>query len=164
MKLHITEAGYRVPGIIRWPGHTRPGTVSTEPVCNVDLLPTFCEIAGIKPPKDRTLDGASLLPLFEGKPIQRPHPLYWQYDFAISKPWEVSLREGPWKLLANKTLDQFELYNVADDIGEAKNLAGQQPGRVKQMAAVMKKLHAEINAEGATSGNPPPRQGQQKKK
>src|SRR5262249_7180236 len=38
MKLHITEAGYRVPGIVRWPGHTRPGTVSAEPVCSVDLL------------------------------------------------------------------------------------------------------------------------------
>jgi len=54
MKLHITEAGYRVPGILRWPGHTKPGTISTEPVCSVDLLPTICEIAGIKAPTDRT--------------------------------------------------------------------------------------------------------------
>jgi arylsulfatase A len=162
MKLHITEAGYRVPGIIRWPGHTKPNTVSAEPVCNLDLLPTFCEIAGVKPPTGRALDGASILPLFRGKPIRRPHPLYWQYDFAISQPWEVSLRDGAWKLLANKTLDQFELYNLADDIGEAKNLAVQQPERVKRMAAAMKKLHAEINTEGAKSGNPPPRLGRQK--
>ena len=95
--------------------------------------------------------------MFEGRPIQRPHPLYWQYDFAISKPWEVSLRDGPWKLLANKTLDHYELYNVADDIGESKDVADQYPDRVKQMAAVMKTLHAEINAEGAKSGNPAPR-------
>jgi arylsulfatase A len=164
MKLHITEAGYRVPGIIRWPRHTRAGSVSAEPVCNLDILPTFCAIAGIAPPADRPLDGASLLPVLDGGTIARPHPLYWQYDFAISKPWEVSLRDGPWKLLANKTLEQFELYNVADDIGEAKNLAEKFPDRVKQMAAAMKKLHAEINAEGAKSGNPPPRQGQPKKK
>src|SRR5262249_25011779 len=39
MKLHMTEAGYRVPGIIRWPGHIKAGTVSAEPVCNFDLLP-----------------------------------------------------------------------------------------------------------------------------
>ncbi len=157
MKLHITEAGYRVPGIVRWPGHTRAGTVCTEPVCHLDLLPTLCEIVGVTPPKDRALDGASLRPLFDGRPIVRPHPLYWQYDFAISKPWEVSLRDGPWKLLANKALNRFELYNLVEDIGEATNLADQYPDRVRDMTAVMKRLHAEINAEGASSGNPKPR-------
>lgn len=162
MKLHITEAGYRVPGIIRWPGHTQPGMVSTEPVCNLDLLPTFCDIAGVKPSQDRALDGASLMPMFQGKPIQRPHPLYWQYDFAISKPWVVSLRDGPWKLLGNATLDQFELYNLIDDTGEAQNLAAKHPNRVQQMATVMKKLHEEIKAEGSKSGNPPARKGQKK--
>ena len=50
MKLHVTEAGYRVPGIVRWPGHARPGTVSAEPVCGVDLMPTFCAVAGVAPP------------------------------------------------------------------------------------------------------------------
>jgi arylsulfatase A len=154
MKLHVTEAGYRVPGILRWPGHTRPGRVSTEPVCSVDLLPTFCAIAGIKPPEGRSLDGADLAPLFEGKPVKRPHPLYWQYDFAISKPWVVSLREGPWKLLANAGLDRFELYNLADDVGETKDLADKEPERVKQMTAEMRRLHAEIKAEGARSGKP----------
>ena len=162
MKLHITEAGYRVPGIIRWPGHTRAGTISTEAVCNTDLLPTLCDIADLKPPADRALDGASLVPIFDGKPVQRPHPLYWQYDFAISKPWTVALRDGPWKLLANPALDQFELYNVVDDIGEQSNLASQQPERVTKMTAEMKRLHAEINAEGAKSGNPAPRQGGKK--
>jgi len=174
MKLHITEAGYRVPGILRWPGRARPGTISTEPVCNLDLLPTFCEIAGIRPPTDRALDGASILPIFEGKPgtirhhaergrmVVRPHPLYWQYDFAISRPWEVSLRDGPWKLLADKTLDRFELYNLSDDSGEARNVADGHPDLVRNMAAEMKRLHAEIQAEGARSGNPPARQGKKK--
>jgi arylsulfatase A len=161
MKLHITEAGYRVPGIVRWPGHTRAGTVSTEPVCNVDLLPTLCSIAGVKPPEGRVLDGAIITPLFEDKPVKRPHPLYWQYDLAISKPWVVSLRDGPWKLLADAKLEKFELYNVVDDVGEKKDLADSQPDRVKQMAEVMKRLHQEIQGEGARSGNPPPRQPKQ---
>ena len=163
MKLHITEAGYRVPGILRWPGHTQPGTTSDEPVCNLDLLPTACALAGIEPPRDRVLDGANLLPLFQGQPIQRPHPLYWQYDFAISQPWVTALRDGPWKLLANATLDVFELYRVADDVGEQQNLADQHPDRVQQMAGVMQRLHAEIAAEGAKSGNPPSRTGRAKK-
>jgi arylsulfatase A len=150
MKLHVTEAGYRVPGIVRWPGHVPAGTTSAEPVCHVDLLPTLAAIVGVRPPQDRALDGANLLPLLEGKPVARPHPLYWQYDFAISKPWEVSLRDGPWKLLANRTLDRFELFNLADDVREAHNLADQEPDRVQKMAAEMKRIHAAIEEEGAT--------------
>jgi arylsulfatase A len=156
MKLHITEGGYRVPGILSWPGHIKPGTISNEPVCNVDLLPTFCALAGLQPPRDRALDGGNLLPLLAGKAIERPHLLYWQYDFAISKPWQVSLRDGPWKLLANATLTEFELYDIADDVGEKQNLAAQKPEQVQRMAAVMKELHAQIKADGARSGNPPP--------
>jgi arylsulfatase A len=157
MKLHITEAGYRVPGIVRWPGHTKAGTVSTEPVCHVDLLPTLCAIAGAKLP-DRKLDGADISPVFAAKPVHRPHALYWQYDFAISRPWVVSLRDGPWKLLADAELDKFELYNLEDDVGESKNLAEKNPERVKRMAAEMKRMHEEIQAEGARSGNSPLRQ------
>ncbi len=156
MKLHITEAGYRVPGIIRWPGHVRAGSVSAEPVCNVDLLPTLCAITHLPLP-ERKLDGADVSPLFAGKPVRRPHPLYWQYDFAISRPWVVALREGPWKLMANAELNRYELYNLVDDVGERKDLAGEQPERVKQMAATMKRLHDDIQAEGARSGNPAPR-------
>lgn len=164
MKLHITEAGYRVPGIVRWPGHAKAGTTSAEPICNVDFLPTACALAGIEPPKDRALDGASLLPFFAGKPIQRPHPLYWQYDVAISTPWTVSLRDGRWKLLANSKLDQFELYDLTADIGEKQDVASQHPDRVKAMTAAMRALHAEIAADGAKSGNPTARQPNAKKK
>src|SRR5262249_32766561 len=106
---------------------------------------------------DRALDGADVTPLFEGKPVKRPHPLYWQYDFAISKPWVVSLRDGPWKLLADAALERFELYDLSDDTGEKKDLAGKEPARVRQRAAEMKRLHAEVLAEGERSGNPPPR-------
>ena len=54
MKLHVTEAGYRVPGIIAWFGHIKAGTVSDIPVSSLDLLPTACALAGIAPPSDRT--------------------------------------------------------------------------------------------------------------
>ncbi|QOV92520.1 sulfatase-like hydrolase/transferase [Humisphaera borealis] len=158
MKLHITEAGYRVPGIMSWPKRITPGQVSETPVCSVDLLPTFCAIAGVDAPKDRALDGANILPMFEGKSITRPHPLYWQYNFSIGRPWEVALLDGNWKLLADKKLEQFALYNLSEDTAEAKDLSAAEPERTKAMAAQMKSLHAEINAEGAKSGNPAPRQ------
>ncbi len=161
MKLHVTEGGYRVPGIVRWPGHAKPGTEIAEPVCNVDVLPTFCALAGIPLP-ERKLDGADISPIFEGKPVRRPHPLYWQYNFAISKPWTIAMREGPWKLLANAKLNEFELYNLVDDVGEHRDVAKQHPERVRAMAAEMRRLHEEIEADAAKSGNPPPRQAQKK--
>ena len=65
-KLHVTEGGYRVPGILRWPGHVAAGTVLSEPVCSVDLLPTFCAIAGAALPEGKPLDGVDLAPLLAG--------------------------------------------------------------------------------------------------
>jgi arylsulfatase A len=147
MKLHVHEGGYRVPGIVAWPGHTKPGSVSDEPVCNVDVLPTLCAIAGVEPPADRPLDGANFLPVLEGKPLTRKAPLYWQYDKAISTPWKVSIREGSWKLLADAKLEKFELYNLADDVSEAKDRSASEPERVRRMTETMKRLHAEINAK-----------------
>lgn len=158
MKLHITEAGYRVPGIVRWPARIKPGQVSETPVGSIDLLPTFCAAAGVEVPKDRRLDGADVSAVFEGKPVARSQPLYWQYDFSIGQPWEVAVRDGRWKLLADKKLERFALYDLSTDTGEATDLAAKEPDRVKAMAAQMRSLHAEINADGAKSGNPPPRQ------
>jgi arylsulfatase A len=145
MKLHVTEAGYRVPGIVRWPGHTKPGSVSDEAVAGYDLLPTLCEIAGIKPPTDRVLDGTSVARVLEGKRFERTKPLYWQYDKALSKPWTVALRQGKWKLLGDAKLEQFALYDLKADPGEKTDLASAQPRRVRELAESMRKLHGEIN-------------------
>lgn len=98
-KGHIYEGGIRVPGILRWPGHTQPGSVSDEPVCGVDVLPTFCAIAGAELPSDRKIDGSSFLPLFEGKKIVRETPLYWHFIRSSSEV-KVAMREGDWKLEA----------------------------------------------------------------
>lgn len=105
-KGHLYDGGIRVPGIIRWPGRTAPGSVSDEPVCGVDLLPTLCEAAGIDPPADRPLDGASMLPVLSGQPLMRSQPLYWQFNYAASAP-KVAIRDGDWKLLAGLDLPDF---------------------------------------------------------
>ena len=149
MKLWMYEGGIRVPGIIRWPGKTRPGQVCDEAVCGVDLLPTICRIVGIDAPRDRTLDGASFLPIFEGKPVKRTKPLYWQYDRALD--WAtVAMRDGDWKILADPQLKRFELYHVKEDIAEQHNLADQEPERLKNMAATLAALHREVKEEGPT--------------
>ncbi|MBM3333071.1 sulfatase-like hydrolase/transferase [Candidatus Sumerlaeota bacterium] len=154
MKLHLYEGGTRVPGIVRWPGRAKAGVVSDEPVNNTDALPTLCEIAGVEPPRDRIIDGASILPILEGKKIERQIPLYWQYDIAIGDP-KVTMRQGDWKILAHKGLAKFELYNLRDDLVEKNDLSQQEPQRLKDMSETLVALHEQIRKEAPTWPAPP---------
>ncbi len=148
MKLHLYEGGIGVPGIIRWPEHSEPLSVSHEPISGTDILPTLCALAGIKVPTDRTIDGASILPVFEGRAVERQVPLYWRYDRALSKPYTVAMRQGDWKLLADSSLTRFDLYNLRGDRTEKKNLVLSEAGRLEAMKKTLTELHHEIDAEG----------------
>ncbi|MBI5818205.1 MAG: sulfatase-like hydrolase/transferase [Verrucomicrobia bacterium] len=164
----LYEGGIRVPGIVRWPGRTRSGSVSDEPVCGVDFLPTACAIAGIEPPRDRRLDGASFLPVLDGKPVARSTPLYWHFNRASSDA-KVALRAGDWKILA--TLDKnvslrgnditeedervfkeaglaaFSLYNLRADIGERTDLAAKETAKLAELKALLQAKYQEVRAE-----------------
>ncbi len=167
-KGHLYEGGIRVPGIVRWPGHVPAGVTCDEPISGVDLLPTVCQIVGIPLPKDRTIDGASIVPVFHGKPIRRKTPLYWQYNFARSKP-KVAMRVGDWKILGHLSgpelkpgaditpenqqsikhaeLVGFELYNLRNDIGETTDLAEKEPQRLAELAAQMRAMYRQVREE-----------------
>lgn len=148
MKLHMYEGGIRVPGIIRWPGRVKSGSICNEPVSGTDILPTLCSMAGIKVPTDQPIDGANVLPIFEGKSVARKVPLYWRYDGALSRPFTVAMRDGDWKILADGEMTKFELYNIRFDIGETHNLASRHPNLLKKMKEKLIELHADIDAEG----------------
>jgi len=148
MKLHMYEGGIRVPGIIRWPGRVKPGTICREPVNGTDILATLCAMAGARVPTDRPIDGTNILPIFEGKKLKRKVPLYWRYDRALSRPFTVAMRQGDWKILADNKMTKFELYNLRDDTAEKHNLAASEPERLAAMKKKLIKLHAEIDAEG----------------
>jgi len=148
MKLHMYEGGIRVPGIIRWPGRTKPGSVRHEPVNGTDILPSLCEMAGVEMPKDKPIDGTSFLPIFSGKKLKRKVPLYWRYNKALSKPFTVAMRQGDFKILADNEMTKFELYNLRKDIAEEHNLAESQPERLEAMKKTLAQLHTEIDAEG----------------
>ena len=146
MKLDMTEGGYRVPGIIRWPGETPTGITSDVPISAVDILPTFCEIARIAPPNHIALDGTSLVPLLHQQPIARRKPLYWQYDQALNHPFTISIREENWKLLSNETFDSVNLFDLSHDIDESQDVSAQYPHLVDSMKEDASALYDEINA------------------
>jgi arylsulfatase A len=163
----VYEGGIREPGIIRWPGRTRAGATSDEPVCGVDFLPTVCDITGIPLPTDRTIDGASILPVLSGGTVRRRAPLYWHFNQAAGGP-HVAMRVGDWKILAtldkparagvaitpetesdfkSAELTQFQLYNLREDIGETDNLAESQPAKLNEMRMLLAARYQEVRGE-----------------
>ncbi|MFC7338746.1 sulfatase-like hydrolase/transferase [Haloferula chungangensis] len=141
------EGGIRVPGIVRWPGHVNPGTISDVPVIGTDVFTTILDIVGIPLPADRTIDGADMRPGLEGKPIDRKVPLFWRTH--VSSPQDrVAMRIGDWKIVGDETLTKFQLYNIADDQQEKNDLAAKMPEKTGEMKDKLIKLWDGIVEEG----------------
>jgi len=142
----LYEGGIRVPGLMRWPGRIKPGTASSELVMGVDLFPTLCSMAGVPLPRDKVVDGVSILPVFNGEPVVRERPLFWWYSLAIGVP-KLAVREGDWKLLADEAMGHIELYNLKDDPAETRSLASSEPQRAERMLARLKAIRLEVEKE-----------------
>ena len=136
----LHEGGVRVPLIVKYPPITKPGTVCSEPTISYDFFPTFVDLAEGKLPADQTIDGLSLMPLFSNPRAKlKRSALFWHYPHYHHDRPASSIRERDWKLI--EYLDgtgDVEVYNLADDIGETKNLVTHLPGRT---ADLKKKLN-----------------------
>ena len=141
------EGGIRVPGVARWPGHIQPGTVSDTPVIGSDIFATVLDVCGIPLPEDRVIDGVSMLPAFDGKPVARTQPMFWRTH--VSGPDDrVAMRIGDWKLIGDETLSIFQLYNVQKDAQETRDLSQKMPEKTEEMKNILVNLWHEIEAEG----------------
>jgi arylsulfatase len=116
------EGGIHTPMIAYWPGKVAKGKWTNHMGHLIDFTPTMLELAGSKVPD--TLPGRSLIPALKGKPAEQSRPLYWSYGGS-------ALRDGDWKLVGRRKT--WELYNMTEDPNELKNIADQQPDRVKKM-------------------------------
>jgi len=129
--------------IIRWKGHLAEGKIDARPIIQLDVLPTALAAADVQPQSQWRFDGVNLLPFLTSQKSGRPHEtLYWRLGehMAIRKgDWKlVRTREGPLKEADPSTLNDLssaELYNLAEDIGETRNLAAAHPDKVKELAA-----------------------------
>ncbi len=130
-KLFLFEGGVRVPMIVRWPGVTKDNGVHRDVVSTLDIFPTVCAAAGITPPKELALDGVDLLPYLKGEKHGPTH----RYLFWRNGP-NKAVRGGHWKLV--KAGDHRWLFNLSEDIGEAKNLAAEEPGIVKDFEEALR--------------------------
>ena len=141
------EGGIRVPFIAKWPGHIKPGSVNDTPVIGTDIFATVLDIVNIPLPTDRTIDGASMLPVFAGKPADRKIPMFWRTHVSSAQD-RVAVRVGDWKIVANDTLTKFMLFNVKKDWQEKNNLATSEPEKLAEMKATLLKTWEDIVKEG----------------
>jgi arylsulfatase A-like enzyme len=131
----VHEGGISTPLIVHWPGGIkRRGELVKQPGHLIDIMATCVDVSGAAYPKERDgqqiqpLEGRSLVPAFDGKPIER-EAIYWEHE------GNRAIRVGNWKLVAKGPAASWELYDIDRDRSELHNLADQNSDRVKQMTA-----------------------------
>lgn len=152
-KMTHFEGGQRVPTIIKWPGKVPAGAVCREMALSMDWLPTFAHISGAALPTKMSLDGKNIIDLVTGKEgAKTPHEYFFFGTSAVrSGNWKYhAVEKFKVKATARKTKGPT-LYNLANDIGESKNVINQYP----EIAARLKM---------ALASNPNKSQGKQKRK
>jgi arylsulfatase A-like enzyme len=132
-KGELYEGGLRVPFVARWPGMIPPGRVSELLAYFPDVLPTIAEVAGATPPAD--IDGLSLVPeLFGPQAAGRSQPkhdyLYWEIN-----GW-TAIRQGTWRAVKRPKTEAWELYDLAADPSESRNVAAGHPELLARLTAL----------------------------
>ncbi len=132
-KRDLYEGGVRVPLIVSWPGKVEEGSESNHISAFWDFLPTFSEILDISEVPEN--DGISFLPELLGENDQKEHEyLYWEFH---ENGFDIAVRKGNWKGIYFKDEDQFELYNLEEDLSEENDIAGKHPEIVEELKRIM---------------------------
>ena len=150
-KRQTWEGGIRVPFIIGWKGHVPEGKTDARPIIQLDVLPTALAAAGVPLGNQSHIDGVNLLPFITGKSQGPVHEaLYWRLGGMMA------IRKGDWKLVKTQEgprpgdpsvlsdLSAAELYNLAADIGETKNLAPTNAAKAKELANQWQRWNREL--------------------
>jgi arylsulfatase A-like enzyme len=142
----LYEGGLRVPAIVRWPGHVAAGQTSDVPASMTDWAPTLLEACGVKAPEN--LDGVSLVPLLKGGKLPA-RALFWHFPHYSNQGGRPggAVRDGDWKLIEHYEDGRVELFDLARDAGEARDLAGAEPKRAADLKARLAAWRKEVGAQ-----------------
>lgn len=159
-KAALFEGGIGVPFIARWPGRIAAGKVDKRSLISaVDLLPTFCEVAGAELPDSYVPDGVDIVEVLRGKEMpSRGKPLFWKSSARWPAP---RTRPDHWvsyavvhkdrKLVSNRDGSHLELYDIAADPYEKRDLKGSEPEVVSALQGLLEEWKATLPAR--PSGN-----------
>lgn len=152
-KSSLFEGGIGVPFIARWPGKIAAGAIDDASLISaVDLLPTFCELAGASIPDDYTADGISIVDALKGNAMPtRPRALFWK----LNSPWPASkskpdhwvswaVVDDNWKLVANQDLSHLQLFKISKDVQEANDLAALEEAVTENMLRQLRDWQATL--------------------
>lgn len=155
------EGGHIVPGIFYWPGQIPAGQTSNTLMSSMDLLPLFCNLAGVDVPKDRKIDGKNILDILKGKTTESPHTFTYYYNGTNLQ----AVRKGKWKLHLPRTVEdqpfwsksahpkvdkgfitlhEQVLINLENDLEEKVNVANKYPDVVAMLKEQAKVIRAEL--------------------
>jgi hypothetical protein len=154
-KGYVYEGGLREPLLVRWPGVVAAGSTCDTPIVLTDIVPTLLDAAGVEPEKAAgPLDGIGILKLLRGESLPA-RTLYWHFPNYTNQGGRPAgaIREGDWKLIEQFEDDSVELFNLAHDRIETKNLALAEPARADELR---RKLHAWRTSVGARMPTPNP--------
>jgi len=145
------EGGIRVPFMIQWPSRLKAGQIYEHSVISLDILPTAAAAAAAQLPKDRKIDGVNLLPYLASEPFRSGRSGPAAPDGMKTPPHEIlfwrmgqnhAARKGSWKLVTMGT--QTELFDLASDIGESRDLSSAQPEVLKELQRAFDKWNAQM--------------------
>lgn len=149
-KGHLYDGGLRIPLLVKWPGKVKPGTEIATPVSTLDLMPTLTAMAGIAAPKLAGSDGVSLVDLLQTGTVPARDTFYWHNPAprpaSTGDLFSSAIRVGDWKLLDFPGEKRIELYNLASDPGESKNLATERPEDRDRLLARLNAWRQEVGA------------------
>jgi arylsulfatase A-like enzyme len=148
-KRFMYEESLRMPFLVRYPGHIRPGSTSDAMILNVDFAPTFLELAGVSAPKE--VQGRSMEPVLEGQtPTDWRKEMYYRYyhypaDHRVQPHYGV--RTERYKLIYFNRIDAWELFDLKNDPHELKNIYAEPSSAkiVKQLKADITRLRNELD-------------------
>ena len=158
-KFTTMEGGHRIPCLFRWPKMIEAGRITDTTISSMDLLPLFCELAGVALPDDRKLDGFDISNIvFEGERVS-PHEHLYYYNGQNLQ----AIRKGKWKLHLPRTkkdqpywgqgangshyfyeLEEPFLVNLETDLYEKKNVAQQHPDVVQELMSLATQTREEL--------------------
>ncbi len=163
------DGGLRVPLVISWHGKTAKAGLCEVPVSGIDFYPTFLEIAGLKVPEGKVLDGVSLVPLFKKRGKIEDRPLFWHFPFYIesvngkaddgydekflTRPG-TTVRMGRWKLHEYYEDGRIELYDLGADPIERMNFKHINVRTAERLHNALKEWREKIGAPIPTELNP----------
>jgi arylsulfatase A-like enzyme len=146
-KAESFEGGCHTPMVVRWPKglEARRGSTTDHVGHVIDLMPTCLELAGIAYPAQyaghalRPLEGESLVPAIRGRKREGRRALFFEHEGGRA------VHDGDWKLVA-RARGKWELYHIAEDVTETRDLAGHEPRRVAELAGMFRAWATRVGA------------------